>query len=87
VTDKDGNADRRRERRERLPVDLFGRYRFENGFTWLVISNHCSAPIISHHFAGFGEFQLHRKRWPLTPAATQVGLTGTSVACFCIRTR
>ena len=37
-------ADRRWERRERLPVDVFGQDRSENGLAWLVGSNHCGPP-------------------------------------------
>ena len=44
VTDNDGEPDRRWERRERLPVDLFGQDRSENGLAWLVGSHHWGPP-------------------------------------------
>src|SRR5947207_11201458 len=44
LTDEDGEVDRRRERRERLPLDVFRQDRPENGLTALVGSNHCGLP-------------------------------------------
>jgi hypothetical protein len=45
-----GKADRRWERRKRLPVDVFGQDRSENGLAWLVGSNHCGPPYRLRHF-------------------------------------
>src|SRR5262249_17539102 len=45
---KTGRSGRRRECRERLPVDVFWQNRSENGFAWLVVTNHCASPSISH---------------------------------------
>jgi hypothetical protein len=39
LSNKHGQSGRRRERRERLPVDVFRQNRSENGFAWLVVSN------------------------------------------------
>ena len=36
MADEDGEARRRREGRERLPVDVFGQDRSENSLAWLV---------------------------------------------------
>jgi hypothetical protein len=36
MTHNDGQASRRREGRERLPVDILGQYRPEDAFIWLV---------------------------------------------------
>jgi hypothetical protein len=44
LTDDDGEARGRRERRERLPLDVFRQDRSENGFAWLMGSNHCGPP-------------------------------------------
>src|SRR6516225_675380 len=40
MTDNDGQSDRRWERRERLPVDLFRQDGSENALVWLMGSNH-----------------------------------------------
>jgi hypothetical protein len=40
LADNDGKADRRWERRERLPFDVFGQDRFENGLARLVSSDY-----------------------------------------------
>jgi hypothetical protein len=40
LTDDDSQADRRWERREGLPVDVFGQNRFENVLAWLMRCNH-----------------------------------------------
>ena len=46
LADDDGEADRRWERRERLPLDIFGQHRSENGFARLVGSNHRGSPYL-----------------------------------------
>ena len=57
LSDKHGQSGGWRKRRERLPVDVFRQNRSENGFAWLVISNHCGPPSISHHLAVLDEFK------------------------------
>jgi hypothetical protein len=44
LTDEDSEAGGRWERRERLPLDVFRQDRSENGFAWLMGSNHCGPP-------------------------------------------
>ena len=46
LSNKHGQSGRRRERRERLPVDVFRQDRSENGLAWLVRSRHCGPPYL-----------------------------------------
>ena len=48
LSNKHGQSGPRRKRRKRLPVNVFRENRFENGFAWLVVSNHYSAPNMPH---------------------------------------
>ena len=60
LTDNDGEADRGRERREWLPVDLFGQDRSENGMARLVSTNHCGTVGDAIVGSGRGRPQCHR---------------------------
>jgi hypothetical protein len=43
-----------------FPVDTFRENRFENGFAWLVVSNHCSSPNLFASPALASEQELKR---------------------------
>jgi hypothetical protein len=44
MANEDGKSRRRRKSGKRLPIDVFRKYRSENGLAWLVRSKHCCSP-------------------------------------------